>query len=140
MKTQDFLDANGLSQTEVGAALGVTGATVSRKLSGARNWRGAEIQSALAFFSERLGRRVTFEEAFGSTDTLSDLAEEIGRLAPGDYVIVALEDGTEVRGKVRDVAGDEVWVFIAGSRAAELHEPGGSYTARRDQVRREEAA
>jgi transcriptional regulator with XRE-family HTH domain len=67
-RTQAFLDANGITQTELGEALGVGGAAVSRKLSGSRNWKLVEVQTALAWLSARLTRPVTYEEVFGSTD------------------------------------------------------------------------
>jgi transcriptional regulator with XRE-family HTH domain len=67
-RTQAFLDTNSLTQTELGEALGVTGATVSRKLSGSRNWKLAEVQRALEWFALRLGRPVSFDEAFGAAD------------------------------------------------------------------------
>lgn len=60
-----LLDSAGLNQTEVAERLGLDSSTVSRKVSGARPWKGDEIRELLAFASERLGRRVTYEEAFG---------------------------------------------------------------------------
>jgi transcriptional regulator with XRE-family HTH domain len=79
-RTQAFLDANGITQTELGEALGVTGATISRKLSGLRNWKLGEVQAALAWLSERLNRPVTFDEAFGA-DALAEAAGDV--VAPG---------------------------------------------------------
>lgn len=54
------------SRDEVGAVIGTTGSAVSHKLSGRRPWKRAEIDAVLALLSARLGRRVTYEEAFGS--------------------------------------------------------------------------
>lgn len=63
-------------------------------------------------------------------------------LEPRDYVRVTLPDGTEAPGRVRDidVARGEVWVFLAYPFSEQWHDAGGSYTARLDQVKREEAA
>lgn len=70
--TQAFLDAHGISQTELGEALGLQRAAVSRKLAGLRNWKLGEVQEALAFFTRRLGRTVTFDEVFADSDWSAD--------------------------------------------------------------------
>ncbi len=62
---QAFLDQNSISQAELGDALGITSGAISRKLSGARDWKLQDVRSALAFLSERLGRTVVFAEVFG---------------------------------------------------------------------------
>jgi transcriptional regulator with XRE-family HTH domain len=64
-RTQAFLDSHGITQTELGRALGMTAASVSRKLAGFRNWKLAEVQRVLEFLIARLGRPVTYEEVFG---------------------------------------------------------------------------
>jgi transcriptional regulator with XRE-family HTH domain len=64
-KTQAFLDANGITQAELGEALGVQGAAISRKLGGSRNWKLGEVQAALGWLSVRLGRPCTYDEVFG---------------------------------------------------------------------------
>jgi transcriptional regulator with XRE-family HTH domain len=80
-KTQAFLDLHGITQTELAEALGVTCATVSRKLAGLRNWKLGEVQAALAWLSERLSRPVTFDEAFGA-DSLAEAAGDLVALDP----------------------------------------------------------
>jgi hypothetical protein len=56
-KTQAFLDSHGITQTELGEALRMTGASVSRKLSGTRNWKLVEVQYlALAREDDSRGR------------------------------------------------------------------------------------
>ncbi len=70
-RTQTFLDANGITQTELGKALGVQGAAISRKLSGSRNWKLEEVQRTLAYLCERLGRPVDFAEVFGAEDMVA---------------------------------------------------------------------
>jgi transcriptional regulator with XRE-family HTH domain len=72
-RTQAFLDENGITQTELGEALGVTGATISRKLSGDRNWKLGEVQAALGWLSVRLGRPCTYDEVFGPDVAASDV-------------------------------------------------------------------
>jgi transcriptional regulator with XRE-family HTH domain len=67
-KPRAFLDSQGITQTELGEDLGMTGAAVSRKLAGLRHWKLIEVRSALEFLSERLGRAVTYEEVFGVDD------------------------------------------------------------------------
>jgi len=64
-RPRDFLGSHGITQTELGEALGMTGAAVSRKLAGLRHWKLAEVRRALEFLSGRLGRLVTYEEVFG---------------------------------------------------------------------------
>jgi transcriptional regulator with XRE-family HTH domain len=63
-----FLDANGVTQTEVAQALGVEPPTISRKLGGIRPWRLAEIQQLLAFLTQRLGRQVSYDELLGAEE------------------------------------------------------------------------
>lgn len=65
-KTQAFLDSNGITQTELAEALGVTCATVSRKLGGLRNWKLGEVQAVLEWLSARLDRVVSYDEVFGA--------------------------------------------------------------------------
>lgn len=64
-RTQAFLDANRITQAELAEALGVTGATISRKLAGLRNWKLVEVQVVLGWLSGRLGRPVSYDEVFG---------------------------------------------------------------------------
>ena len=66
-RTQEFLDIHGITQTELGEALGITGAAISRKLSGLRNWRLTEVQRVLEYLSQKLDRPVTYDEVFGSS-------------------------------------------------------------------------
>ncbi len=72
----DFLAEHGISQTEVASWFGVESSTISRKLSRARRWTEDEIKTVLARASEKLGRRVTFEEAFGGASTTQALPVE----------------------------------------------------------------
>lgn len=60
---------------ELAAALGLDASTVSRKVAGARPWKLDEIQAALAWFSQRLGRVVTFEETFAAEAEPADQVE-----------------------------------------------------------------
>lgn len=70
-RTQRFLDDNHISQTELASALGVTGATINRKIRGVRKWSLGEVHAALSFFSRRLGRPVSFDEVFGTDDMVA---------------------------------------------------------------------
>lgn len=56
----------GLTQEEIGEALGVTQSSVCRKLAGTRPWSQQEVAAILALLSKRLGRRVTYEQVFGA--------------------------------------------------------------------------
>lgn len=76
-RTRGFLDRNGITQTELAAGLGYEQATISRKLSGARNWKLAEVQRALIWLSERLSRPVSFDEVFGVEDVIPDDAADV---------------------------------------------------------------
>lgn len=60
-----FLDENGLTQTEIAGALEVIPSTINKKASGDRPWKGHEINQVLAYVSGKLGRSVSYEEAFG---------------------------------------------------------------------------
>ncbi len=70
-RTQAFLDANGITQTEVGEALGVTRATITRKIAGSRKWSVDEANAVLAYLARRLSRPVTFAEVFGVADMVA---------------------------------------------------------------------
>ena len=76
-RTQAFLDANSLTQTELGEALGVTRATVTRKIAGSRKWSLDEVQRALAWLAIRLDRPVSFDEVFGAEDVVPDGAADV---------------------------------------------------------------
>jgi len=80
-RTRLFLDRNGITQTELAAALGVEQASISRKLSGSRSWRLAEVQRVLAWLTERLGRPVPFDEVFGEADVVASPTDEPGAVA-----------------------------------------------------------
>jgi transcriptional regulator with XRE-family HTH domain len=64
MNLKPFLEANGVKQVELVDALGLDSSTVSLKLSGDRRWFQEEVDRVLAFLTQRLGRPVTYEEAF----------------------------------------------------------------------------
>lgn len=87
--TQAFLDANGITQAELGEALGVQRAAISKKLGGSRNWKLGEVQEVLAFLSRRLGRQVTFDEVFADSDWSHD-AEPAA--APAEEVVAPVLD------------------------------------------------
>lgn len=63
----------GVSRTELGRALGQDTSTISRKARGARRWTLDDIQRCLAYFTERLGRPVTYEETFAPEQPASEL-------------------------------------------------------------------
>lgn len=65
-RTQRFLTDNGITQTEVAGWYRVDSSTISRKLARTRRWTEDEIKTFLSRASEKLGRPVFFEEAFGS--------------------------------------------------------------------------
>jgi predicted transcriptional regulator len=68
MAIAQFCVLHGIGQGDVAKALGVTPSAVSRKLNGLRKWTRDEIDSVLSMLSERLGHKVTYEEAFGPAD------------------------------------------------------------------------
>ncbi len=70
---QAFLDRNGISQAELGDALGITSGAISRKLGGSRAWKLQDVQRVLAWLSERLSRPVSFDEVFASDDLGDDV-------------------------------------------------------------------
>lgn len=70
-RTQAFLDANDITQTELGEALGVTRATITRKIAGSRKWSVDEARHVLAWLTQKLGRRVEFAEVFGEADVVA---------------------------------------------------------------------
>jgi transcriptional regulator with XRE-family HTH domain len=61
-----LMDEAGLSQADVAVLLRRDPSTVSRKLSGERPITIAEANEILDVLSQRLGRRITFEESFGA--------------------------------------------------------------------------
>jgi len=61
-----FLDAAGVSQTEIAKALNLDPSSISRKVSGDRTWKLPEVQALLGWLAARLARPVTYEELFGS--------------------------------------------------------------------------
>jgi transcriptional regulator with XRE-family HTH domain len=78
-----LLDSHGITQAQLGEALGMTGPAISRKLAGLRAWKLVEIQRALEFLSVRLERPVTYEEVFG-VERLADVpcSDATGSAAP----------------------------------------------------------
>ena len=64
-KTEAFLGAHGITQTEAGLLLGISGSAVSRKLSGARQWHLEEMHRFLDALAPRLGHRPSLDEVFG---------------------------------------------------------------------------
>lgn len=61
---ETVLDEAGLTQEQVGQALGLTGSAINHKLAGRRPWKQDEVSSLLALLSERLNRAVTYESLF----------------------------------------------------------------------------
>jgi hypothetical protein len=74
-----FLDETGISRAEVAEWLRLDPSTVSRKVLGNRAWKGRDIREFLSRASERLGRPVTYEEAFGTPDT-TPVAAPVGQV------------------------------------------------------------
>ncbi len=64
MSLKAFLESNGIKQVDLAESLELDPSTVSQKLSGDRPWFQQEVDRVLAFLFERLGRPVTYEEAF----------------------------------------------------------------------------
>lgn len=62
-----LLDSEGLTQREVAAGVGVDESFISRLVRGETGASQSTINAALRFLSVRLGRQVTYEEAFGSS-------------------------------------------------------------------------
>lgn len=62
--TRRFLDDNGISQADLIPVLELDDSTISRKLSGKREWKVTEMQKLRAYVSERLGRVVALDELF----------------------------------------------------------------------------
>lgn len=60
-----FVDAHGITQRELAEGIGRTESFVSMLASGASGASQGTVASILTFLSGRLGRRVTYEEAFG---------------------------------------------------------------------------
>lgn len=61
-----LFDSLGIRQAELAKAAGLAEASVSRLLNGTVEPNKSTIDAVLAFFSKRLDRVVTYEEAFGS--------------------------------------------------------------------------
>jgi len=62
---EQFFNDHGLTQSDVAVHLGVDRSAVSRKVAGDRPWKQSEIEALMALATQRLGRRVTYEELFG---------------------------------------------------------------------------
>jgi transcriptional regulator with XRE-family HTH domain len=77
------MDSEGITQVELADALGVTRGAINHKVAGRRPWGKENIDAALAFLAERLGRPVTYEEAFGPPDPAP--------LDPGEAVDASIE-------------------------------------------------
>lgn len=60
----EFLKAHGIKQTEIATALGVDKAYVNRLTKPDANPTRQTIDATLDYLSRRLGRTVTYEEAF----------------------------------------------------------------------------
>lgn len=65
MKLRDVLQRSGISQQQLAEGIGRSQAHISQLLSGKSQASQAVIDGILAFLSKRLGRDVTYEEAFG---------------------------------------------------------------------------
>ena len=73
-----FLDENRVTRAEIAGHLGLDPSGISRKVLGGRPWKLHEIQSLLAFLTERLGRKVTYDELFGEPDPVAAGPSEAG--------------------------------------------------------------
>jgi transcriptional regulator with XRE-family HTH domain len=142
MNTQSFLDEHKISQTELGSALMLDGSSISRKLSGQRSWTGSQIIRALAFFTERLGRPVTFEEAFGSTSSGPESEEPVSEAPTDNPEVKGLEGGREGAAADKSVqcTADTGAQLNEGDEVVMELEDGTRITATVSEVRKEEAA
>lgn len=75
-RIESWLERQGVTRVELGRVLGQAPSYVSRKVRGERRWTLDDIQRSLSYFSERLGRPVTYDETF-APDTAPEL------VAPG---------------------------------------------------------
>lgn len=71
-----LIKAADLTQDEIGEVLGVKGPAVNHKLAGRRRWYRDDINKLLGLLSAKLGRVVSYEEAFGS-DPAEESAEPV---------------------------------------------------------------
>lgn len=61
---EQLMHEAGLTQEQVGKALGITQGAVNHKLAHRRPWMQREVDVVLALLSDRLGRAVKYEECF----------------------------------------------------------------------------
>lgn len=77
--TRRFLDDNGISQADLIPVLELDDSTISRKLSGKREWKVTEMQKLRAYASERLGRVVSLDELFPAPAPAEPAASEASK-------------------------------------------------------------
>lgn len=70
MGLPSLLDQHGITPREVASGTGVALSGIYDILAGKRRPTTATVDLILAYLSERLGRRVTYEEAFGAPASL----------------------------------------------------------------------
>lgn len=63
-----LLDKHGITQHELAVALGKSDAAVSRLVSGETSATQETIEAVLAYLSNRLGKRMTYERVFRSVE------------------------------------------------------------------------
>jgi len=72
MSLSIFIKNNALRQSEIADALRIDPAQVNRLTKPGANPTRQTIDAILAYLSERLGRPVSYEEAFGGEGAVSD--------------------------------------------------------------------
>lgn len=76
-RIQSFLTEHRISQASLAEVLALDQASISRRVSGATQWRLPEVLALLAYFSKLLGRPVSLEEAFGPTSAADDVVAPV---------------------------------------------------------------
>lgn len=70
-----WMARQGVTRVELAPVLGLDPSAVSRKARGEREFTQPEVDICLRYFSERLGRPVTYEETFGAPAPTTEPAE-----------------------------------------------------------------
>lgn len=78
MKLKAVLKQHSITQAELAAGISRSGGFISQLISGDSGASQETIESLLSFLSERLGRRVTYEELFGApTEGLAESSDVV---------------------------------------------------------------